>query len=59
MNTKDQNVETLILEKKHSTNQIQIERKNKKDIGEFIKLTTPFTILNRKFKVMDLIRYAL
>ena len=29
------------------------------DLGDFMKLTTPFTILNRKFNEMDLIRHAL
>ena len=30
-----------------------------RDLGELMKLTTPFTILNRKFNEMDLIRNAL
>ena len=58
MKSKEQNVETLILEHKHSTNQIQIERQYKKDLGALMKLTTPFTILNRKFNEMDLVRLA-
>ena len=29
------------------------------DLGDFMKSTTPFNILNRQFNKMDLIRYAL
>ena len=55
----NENQEALLLEQKHSTNSIQIERQYKKDLGEIMKLTTPFSILNRKFNEMDLIRNAL
>ena len=30
-----------------------------RDIGGIMKLTTPFTILNKKFNEMDLIRHAM
>tara|TARA_B100000212_G_scaffold11523_1_gene8349 strand:- start:148 stop:315 length:168 start_codon:yes stop_codon:yes gene_type:complete len=30
-----------------------------KDLGGLMKLTTPFTILNKKFNEMDLIRHAM
>ena len=30
-----------------------------KDLGGLIKLTTPFTILNKEFNEMDLIRHAM
>ena len=49
----------LLLEQKHSTNPIQIERQYKKDLGELMKLTTPFTILNQKLNEMDFIRNAM
>ena len=45
-----------------SKNTLQIQFKssdNKKDIGELMKLTTPFTILNRKLNEMDFIRNAI
>ncbi len=30
-----------------------------RDLGGLMKLTTPFTILNKKFNEMDLIRHAM
>ena len=47
------------MSKKHSTNPIQIEQQYKKDLGELMRLTTPFTILNRKLNEMDFIRNAM
>jgi len=30
-----------------------------RDLGDLMKLTTPFTILNKKFNEMDFIRHAM
>ena len=54
-----ENRKALLLEQKHSTKPIQIEQQYKKDLREPMKLTTPFTILNRKLNEMDFIRNAM
>ena len=53
------NHKALLLKQKHSTNPNQIERQYKKDLGELMKLITPFTILNQKLNEMDFIRNAI
>ena len=54
-----ENHKALLLEQENSTNSIQIERQYKKDLGELMKPTTPFTILNQKLNEMDYIRNAI